>query len=321
MKKLLLIVFCAICLATLSACGTINYVNNANIGENKLPETENIVFSEVASEYMEKQVTANLYFAYKNQNLLVAETRDIKVKSDEIPELSIIRELLYGPQKSNGDLVNLFPQELNVLNAVPLNDNKILAITFSEEFLNVNYNANDKATRQLVLDSIAATITDNYPYLGIQIFIKPDNENSNAYRLKSSFLFDDKNETLPPIIRNDSSILTPRKSADKLVKAWINMDVNECILYLGKNTRNQDSLSVNSLRDLLTQINSPMEFDLSQGTISPMGNKAVVILTLYFDGNTDAIVYPLQMLNINGIWKVDENSFLTLISYLSEGAV
>ncbi|NMD38096.1 MAG: GerMN domain-containing protein, partial [Christensenellaceae bacterium] len=220
MKKIVIIAMLILSLIILSSCETVNYVNDGNIVDNKLPEAENTVFAEVASEYMEKLVTANLYFAYKDQNLLAAETREIKVKSDEIPELSIIKELIAGPKQSNGNLVNLFSQEIKALNAVPLNDNKILAITFSEEFLNIN-NGN-KEERQLVLDSIAATITDNYPYLGIQIFIKPEDE--NAYRLNSSFLFDEKGETLPPISRNDSNILTPRKSADKLIKAWINLD-------------------------------------------------------------------------------------------------
>ncbi|NMD37855.1 MAG: hypothetical protein GYA87_04150 [Christensenellaceae bacterium] len=64
-----------------------------------------------------------------------------------------------------------------------------------------------------------------------------------------------------------------------------------------------------------------MDFDLSQGTISPDGKSAVLVLTLYFEGKTEAMVYPLQLLNANGVWRVDENSFLTLLSYLNEGEV
>ncbi len=295
MKKLVLL--CFVLLLTLSSCAAVDRIEHGNLKKGE--EQTYLAFSEVNPEFNLRQIDANLYFRYQNQSQLVPESRTIQVRNSEIAEYALIKELLRGPMQSGGQLFSTFPQGVEVLHAVPIADNRILAVTFSENFLMKDIAIQDPieetTKRKLLLQALTLSITDTFSYTGIQVFIKPNNENEAAYRLDTGYLLQEDKTVLLPLTREDNYVSNPQNNAQLLLQALLHQDVEKALPYI------YNAPAQNELRNMLQDLPLGDSFTVGSGSLYANGQKATLAIGL--ENNVETIVFPLQMLNIAGVWK------------------
>lgn len=314
MKKLLLIMILFVIFVT-SSCSTADILNGSYSDLSASNSNTAQAFSDVNLDFTHKTYNANLYYRYKGSQLLAPEYRDVDVRSGEIPEFAIVKELLKGPKLDAGQLENPFINDIEALNAVPIYNNKILAITFSEAFLMKDKRYENTSIelldRNAMLNSIVLSITDSFSYIGVQIFIKPDDEKMEAYRLDNSFLLQDNTLPMLALLRDDSYIANHINACSSLLDAWQRRDLDDINLYIDSSASNDE------LSDLLEN-KDIAEFSVYSGNVYNDGNNATVSVKIDIANSVEYIVFPMKMVKIGTMWKAEYESFKLLLSYIGE---
>ena len=160
------------------------------------PGLTEVLHAAAADDGNTVQIRATLYFRYLDEPMLAGESRVLTVRRDQRPEQAIIEALLAGPSAGNADLRRLIPENTQV-EGVSSREG-VLFVTFSEAFLQDDVPAdwaehNEWKTeapmlRKLVTQSIAASITENYPYLGVQLLVHRPDEVQASLRLEQRVL-------------------------------------------------------------------------------------------------------------------------------------
>lgn len=313
MKKLL-IAFILLTFFITSSCSTEDMLSSSYKDMKESDYNTIKAFSDVDVDYTHKNQMANLYYRYQKSNLLVPEYRQIDVRTGKIAEFAIIKELLRGPKLYSGILNNVFTSNVDVLNAVPIYNNKILAITLSENFIAKDLNTYDSQhlqDRLLMLNSIVLSITDSFSYQGVQIFIKPNDESKDVYRLDNSFLFQGNKLPMLPLLRDDSYIANHINVCKALINAWQKHDVVSIMAMINKSVDSKD------LKDLLYK-KDIANFEVYSGNIYNQGQNATVAVKLELANSIEYLVYPLKLVNDKGIWQVDYDNFVQLLNSIGD---
>lgn len=313
MKKNYFLFVLAVMLMVFSGCDAKDTLSGKYLDIKEVDYKTHLAFSEVNPDLTTRKNLASLYYRYGKQNILVAEEREIEVRSGEIAEYAILKELLKGPRSSSGMLSALISSDVEVLNAVPLQENRILAITFSESFLGGNAQFDEQGERlrrELLLQSICLSITDNTPYLGIQIFIRPNDVSKSIYRLDNSFLLQSNTLPLLPIVREDSFLSNPQNNARLFLSAWSKNDVETMQLFL----HNAPGLS--ELKEMVEAANNIVSFDLGSGSLQANSSRSTIAATIEPINTEEYLVFPLQMVLDYGLWKIDYQNFLMLLRFV-----
>ena len=115
-----------------------------------------------------------LYFGYRGENLLAAETRTIDVPVSATLETAVVRALIAGPSAGQNELSGLFWEGVSL---VSIDDNAdILFVTLSESFVSTAPPADKIALdsgsaagqKMLAIESIVNTITEMGTYSSVQ---------------------------------------------------------------------------------------------------------------------------------------------------------
>ncbi len=266
-----------------------------------------------------------LYFRYGDSAYLAPEQREIQVKRNESIEKAITAALIQGPAASALSLSGVFPPGTEVLAATVQGDT--LFITFNEAFLGRYADEPlDAASsegilrRQLCLQSLAATLTEEGLCAQVQVLVYRSMVQSNSMRLQAGYLDRSNDDTLlPPVTRDEGCLLTPYNTARLILQAWQAQDWAS--LYdltakegeTGENTR----VGEQSAFDAFSTARTLAEFDLSPGSVSFDGQTAVLTAKLTVrDQGMDQTVqgYPLLLCREAGIWKMDYARLLNMMN-------
>lgn len=255
-----------------------------------------------------------LFFRYQQAGLLAAETRSIMVPLDESLELTTVRQLLAGPQASHTELTRLFPHGTAVVDVTPSGDT--LQITLTENVENDGIPADWKEDpawreeaplrRRLTIQSLVATMTENFHYPYIQIFIARDQATGISTRLNSSYFLDGHTGPAERLSRDESLLLNMHNTADVLLRAWQERDYP--LLY--QFTADLPDIPRPAYDDFAEQLSgcvSVVSYEAGAGHNAPGRSQATVTLALECkaDGQTlQYPAYPLRLVRNSGIWKV-----------------
>jgi hypothetical protein len=225
-----------------------------------------------------------------------------------------VRQLLAGPQASQTELTRLFPHGTSVVDVTPSGDT--LQITLTESVENdgipIDWKENpvwrDEAPlrRRLTMQSLVATITENFPYPYVQIFVARDQTSTISTRLDNSYFLDGRTGPVERLSRDESLLLNMHNTAEVLLRAWQERDY--ALLYqftadLPDIPRPAHDVFVEQLSDCV----SVVSFEAGAGHAAAGRSQATVTLT--FEYRTDAQTlqhpsYPLRLVRNGGIWKV-----------------
>ena len=153
------------------------------------------------------------------------------------------------------------------------------------------------------MQSIAASITESYPYTGVQILVHSENEVQTSLRLDNAYYLDGSEGLSEPVVRDEALLLSPQTTAKTILNAWAQKDFERMYNYLAQSGKP----TYTAFLDALGAAPSADVFTVSGGSVSPDGQTAVVTvyLRLIAQGMNDQFLsYPLQLIRENDSWKL-----------------
>ncbi|MBE0600774.1 MAG: GerMN domain-containing protein, partial [Firmicutes bacterium] len=233
------------------------------------------------------------------------------IRRDQRPEQAIVEALLEGPSAGNADLRRLIPADAQA-EAVS-NNGQILFITFSDALLSdgipEDWASSDAwreeapMRRELITQSVVASVTESYPYTGVQFLVHRQNEVQTSLRLDNSYFLDGSAGLSEPITRDEALLLTPQTTVKTLLSAWAQKDYERMYKYLAHTDKPAYSAFVEAL-DAAPSIEA---LSISGGSVYLDGQTAVVtvFIRLMDDGGQEQLLsYPLPLIRENGVWKM-----------------
>ncbi len=266
------------------------------------------------------RIQATLYFRYLDEPMLAGESRVLTVRRDQRPEQAIMDALLEGPSGSNADLRRLIPADA-VVEGLSSRD-QVLFITFNEAFLDDGIPgdwASDDAwkeeaplIRELITQSIAASVTESCPYAGVQLLVHKQNEVQTSLRLDNEYFLDGSVGLSEPVLRDESRLLTPQTTVKTLLEAWYQKDFERMYKYVAQSDKPLYSVFV----EALNSAPSPEVFTVSGGSVNAVGQTAVVTVylrLLYRAEDEELLSYPLLLTRENDVWKIEYERLAALM--------
>ena len=210
--------------------------------------------------------------------MLAGESRVLTVRRDQRPEQAILDALLLGPSAGNADLRRLIPEDAQVEGVS--SHGQVLFVTFNEAFLDDDipddWAADDDwkteapLLRELIMQSIAASITESYPYSGVQILVHRESELQTSLRLSNEYYLDGSTGLSEPVVRDEALLLTPQTTVKTILSAWAQKDYERMYKYLAY----KDRPTLSAFADTLGAAPSADVFTISGGSVYPDGQTA-----------------------------------------------
>ncbi|MGN0780041.1 MAG: GerMN domain-containing protein [Aristaeellaceae bacterium] len=203
--------------------------------------SSDIPTAEAPSE-MTRQGAATLYFRYLDEPYLAPETRMVNHTPSRPYEQVLISALLSGP--TGRDLTGLFPPGTRVISTS--RQGRTLFVTFSAELLSAYADepdtwADDPAwqlevplRRQLCMQGIVATITENCDVDRVQVLVQQDTAVIGSLRLEKRYFMKGETGLADPIVRDDSMLLTAQRTLSVVLALWQQKDWQRLYDYIAR---------------------------------------------------------------------------------------
>ena len=274
-----------------------------------------------ASDANVDQVNATLYFRYMDEPMLAAESRVLTVRRDESVEFAIVEALVDGPSAGHSDLKRLIPVGTQVESVTSRGNT--LFVTFNEGFLiddvpidwstSENWQEEAPILRRLIAQSLTASITESFPYTGVQILVHKPNEVQTSLRLDNAYFLNGTSGLSEPIARDESAILTPQHTTEIMLTAWQQHDWERLYAFIAE----EDKPSFATFGESLVAKPALQEFVVSGGNVAGDGQTATLTVSIKTirDGiGTDISNYPIQLTRENGVWKITNTRLIVLMN-------
>jgi hypothetical protein len=168
--------------------------------------------------------------------------------------------------------------------------------------------------KELCLDALTATLTENGLCSRVQILILRNQMQGNSMRLEEDFLLQNGSILpLEPWVRREETLYTPHNAAQRILTLWMNHNdagLMGCVSSQGKPSE-QTALEEMEKSPALTG------FSLGHGQVLAGGKKAVISADLYLHLNgNDWVVngWPLTLQRDSGVWKISWESLSTMMA-------
>lgn len=316
MKKLFLLLFLSFCALFLTGCSALSQNPLQKIETTSIPGLNMQLHAASASQDNVDEIKATLYFRYLDQPFLVGEPRMLTVRRDESTEMAIIKALLEGPSAGHNDLRRIFPETVQI-ESVSSRDS-ILYVTFNEALLTDDDIPTDwqqqeqwiseaPLLRRLIIQSIVASITESFPYTGIQVLIHRPSIVEASLRLDNSYFLNTWTGLSDPQTRTETFLLTPRNCALSIMDAWQRQDFESLYLYIANSDKGENKPSQLEVQQQLDAYPALSSFSVSSGNVSSDGQRCVISASFSVQKNGEilpVIHYPLPLIRENEVWKI-----------------
>ncbi len=188
---------------------------------------------------------AVLWFRFGTEPCLAAEIRSISLTQTQSYPLALLTALLEGPSASATELNAVFPQGTRVLSVTQ--SGKTMFVTLSRHILNSYadepadwrshpaWAAEVPLRRQLAMQSIVATLTENCSVDQVIILVEQSGAATDSLRLRTGYYTLDGNTALAdPLLRDESLLLTPARTAEVILQCWQEADWARLYLYVAR---------------------------------------------------------------------------------------
>ena len=186
---------------------------------------------------------ATLWFRFGEEPFLAAESRTINHSRTEGHALSVLRALVAGPSTASAGLNPLFPTGTQVISATQAGP--VMFITLSRHIMNsypdepatwrsqASWAIEVPLRRQLAMQSIVATITENFAVDRVVILVEQTGKATDSLRLRQDYYTLDGNMDLADaLIRDESLLLTPTRTAEVILQCWQERDFSRLYRYI-----------------------------------------------------------------------------------------
>lgn len=268
---------------------------------------------------------ATLYFRHGDSGMLRQETREMSMLPNESREMALVRALLSGSREAGGSA--LFPEKTEVLsiqtqgNTVFVTFNEALYGRYGDESGALTGAARAEAVlrRNLAMAALSATLTESGEYHRVQVLARAESNVSGSMRLKNSYFLLDDDMAAEPLTRQEAYLPTPENIARLVLSAWSQRawsDLRELVSAYEQRPAFEDAAAQYALSPAL------VAYDVSAGTVSPDGQRAVVCVSMTLrgqDGMEESIEnWPLQLVREHGTWAVSHGAVIKMMQLGNE---
>lgn len=263
---------------------------------------------------------ATLWFRCGTEPFLAPESRAISHSRTESHALALLRALVAGPSTGSTELTGLFPQGTQVISCTQ--SGRVMFVTLSRHIMNgyadepldwrlqSAWAAEVPLRRQLAMQSIAATLTENCDVDSVVILVEQKSTATDSLRLRQSYFTLDGDTTLAaPLTRDESLLLTPVRTAEVILQAWQDKDYSHLYRFITRTDpatgtpRPEEDAFLQQMRALPVL----MQFTIRGGSLSADGQQAVFTVSGTFIDGGEARSFSgmtLRLIREKGVWRI-----------------
>ena len=173
-----------------------------------------------------------LYFGYRGESLLAAETRTIDVPVSATLEEAVVKALIAGPSAGQNELSGLFWEGVTLaVDSISSNGN-VLFVTLSDEFVSTQPKQDELVLesgsvanqKMLAIESIVNTIAEMGNYSLVQIQVERGTDMSERITQAEAGMNETSTSPLEPLGRDERLLLTPRNTMEQALDAFSKKD-------------------------------------------------------------------------------------------------
>ena len=318
MKKLKAIIpILLICAMILGGCST-----NAPSASVNTPE-----INPKAEAANKDNVDVALYFCYRGESLLAAETRTIEVPVSTTLENAVISALITGPSAGLNELSGLFWEGVKLTKIDSNGD--ILFVTLNEEFVSTQPAGNELVLESesvpeqklLALESIANTIVEMgfFTYSSVQFQVDRGTGTSERITRAEAGIDETSAEPLEPLDRDKDLILTPQNTVAQALDAFNKKNWDR--LYNFTAYTNEDGTQKpdsDAFSETLAGTGNSLDtYSIEDWNVSYDGQTAIVMLNITIKTREGETVerpnIAVVLMRESYVWKVSYISILKIL--------
>jgi hypothetical protein len=270
-------------------------------------------------------VDVALYFCYRGERLLAAETRTIEVPVSTTLENAVVSALIAGPSAGLNELSRLFWDGVRLTDID--SNGGILFVTLNEQFVSTQP-AEDKLALEsasvpeqklLAIQSIAATIVEMGTYSSVQFQVDRGSGISERITQTEAGRSETSTEALEPLGRDRDLVLTPQNTLKQALDAFKKKDWTRLYNFTAykspDGTQKPDS---DAFSQTLSETGNSLEtYSVLDSNVSYDGQTAVVMINCAIKARegdmTERTNIPVVLVRESYIWKVSYISVLKIL--------
>lgn len=299
-----------LCCALLGGCAADPIARMASPSSSSLP-------APVVEDLPTADDQAMLWFRFEDEGLLAPEIRTLTHIRGENLAQPILTELLSGPSAAATELRGLFPRGTKLVSLTQ--EDGTMFVTLSHHILtpypdepadwasDPYWAAEVPLRRQLAMQSIAATLTENCGAQAVVILVAQEKAGEGSLRLQNSYFRTGRTGVAAPIHRDEDLLLTPQRTAEIILQCCQETDWARLYRYVartdpatGANRPNQDVFTLT-----MDQLPRLTRFAVAGG--STLGQQAVFTVSgAQLIGGAEAAFTGriLRLTRERGLWRV-----------------
>lgn len=309
--KWLLLLLCAL---LLTGCGDGQPQPNAT----QTPEAH-LTIAVQPDESMAEERSATLYFRYQDTEFLKQEVCTLSILPNETRELALVNALLAGSDEGGEAL---FSPGVVVL-STQVQDG-VVFVTFNEAIYGRYEDENNQTDlaeamlrRELAMDALVATLTEDGRYHAVQVLVRAQSHVGSSMRLKNSYFL--RGDELPCelLTRSEAHLMTPANVAKHLLEAWQQRRFDALYPLLSSQEDAKLLPSQALFSQNFVQSDALIAFAITPGSLSADGQSALLCVDMTLlrsDGGEYAVKsWPLRLKREAGAWKVSLSALKALM--------
>lgn len=267
-----------------------------------------------------EETSVTLWFRFGTEPVLAAENRRLYTPAGTSLALNLMQALISGPSAASTELQGLFPQGTRVISVHQ--SQRLMFVTLSRQIMNGFHDEPEAwhedpywrievpRRRQLAMQSIAATLTENCDVDTVIILVEQSGSATDSLRLRNSYYTLDGDPTIsPPLTRDEKLLLSPARTAEIILECWQEADWLRLYRYTAKVDpisgahKPEESDFAHRMQSLPRLLHGQAE----GGSISMDGKQAIFTLNGAWlqDGTEKPFTgLPLRLIREKELWRV-----------------
>ncbi len=281
-----------------------------------------------STQDMSWETSAVIWYRFGEEPMLAAEERTISRAPNETYETALLRALLDGPTLGATELKGLFPSGTRVISTIRQGD--MLFVTLSYQLMNRYANEPEKwqdtaywATesplrRQLAMQAIAATVTENTTAQQVVILVEQREGASDSLRLRQKYYLTAEDETAlaDPLVRDESVLLTASGTLNTLLTALSRQDFQCLYRYVALHDAQsgEDRPEESDFLAQMKEMSALVDYAASSGSVFEESAVFTLQGTLLENGLERTFqARTVQLVKQNGLWRISLSQLKAIV--------
>ena len=273
-----------------------------------------------AAEALPREDMATLWFRFGSEPLLAQEQRVLTLSPTAPYELTLLQALAAGPAAASTELSGLFPPGTKVLSTH--RQGRTLFVTLSRQIMNdfpdepadwaanPAFSAETPLRRQLAMQAIAATVTENCDIDQVVILVEQTSQGSDSLRLRQRYYRTPgmSEDLAAPLMRDESMLLTAHQTLALILDCCAEQNLPRLYPFIARKdpANGKDRPTYETFCAQMDTLPRLSDWEASAGSVSADGQSAVfnVRLTLLDGGQVREHRCVIRLHRERDLWRI-----------------